>query len=76
MARPTDPLQAIARSDPNNIFNALTKRLVTLELNQTLVNNWLTMWQTQISNKFKGINATQHEATDRLRALQVQRPPS
>ena len=66
-----DPLQAIARADPNNIFNALTKRLVTLELNQTLINNWLTIWQGQIGGRFKGLNVTQEEAAKRVRGLQV-----
>ena len=62
----------MARSDPNNIFNALTKRLVTLELNQTLINNWLSLWQAQISSKFKAINATLDESSRRLRVAQTE----
>ncbi|KAL3926378.1 MAG: hypothetical protein SGPRY_003324, partial [Prymnesium sp.] len=68
---PSDPLQAMARLDPNNIFNALTKRLVTLELNQTLINNWLTIWQSQITSRFKTLNLTQEETTKRMRGVQV-----
>ena len=67
----SDPLQAIARSDPNNIFNALTRRLVELELNQTLINNWLTMWQGQIAARFKALNATNEEAAKRMRGVQA-----
>jgi hypothetical protein len=32
------------RNDPNNIFNVLTKRMQALELNQSLINNWLTLY--------------------------------
>ena len=58
-------------ADPNNIFNALTQKMRNLELNQSLINNWLTLWQNQTTKKMKVANATQEEALGRLRAVQA-----
>ena len=60
------------RNDPNNIFAALTSRMGTLELNQSLINNWLTLWQTNIKEKFKLINETQADVKSRVKAAQAE----
>ena len=64
-------LPGIARNDPNNIFNALTNKMRDLELNQSLINNWLTLWQNQTTKKMKTANATQEEGLARLRGVQT-----
>lgn len=64
-------LAPLGRSDPNTIFSALTRRMGELELNQSLINNWLTLWQNQIVGKIKTLNATHEEAQRRLRGLQA-----
>ena len=47
----------------------MTKRMGVLELNQTLINNWLTLWQSQIAGRFKQFNATNNETGRTLRAV-------
>ena len=59
------------QNDPSNIFAVLTKRMAALELNQSLINNWLTLWQNQITTKIKLLNATQEEGGLRLKELQA-----
>ena len=58
------------RNDPNNIFAALTSRMGALELNQSLINNWLTLWQSQITTKLKQFNATHDDVKGRIRTMQ------
>ena len=61
----------LSRNDPSNIFNALTKRMGELEVNQTLINQWLTLWRSQIGAKVKTLNASQENVTKLLRAVQA-----
>ena len=70
LGRSVEQLATIPRNDPNNIFNALTMRMGQLELNQSLINNWLTLWQNKINTKIKSLNATHEEALVRLRGMQ------
>jgi len=62
-------LSTAMRNDPNNIFGVLTSRMAALELNQSLINNWLTLWQAQIGEKLKKLNATHEETKRGMRAL-------
>ena len=41
-----------------------------LEVNQTLINQWLTLWRSQIGAKVKTLNASQENVTKLLRAVQ------
>ena len=59
------------RNDPNNIFAALTSRMGALELNQSLLNNWLTLWQNKINTRFKQLNATHDELKLKVRSVQA-----
>ena len=71
---PLPPSQAAAlraANDPNNIFSALTKRMGTLEINQTLINTWISLWEGQISAKLKNLSATQNATHTKLRAVQA-----
>ena len=70
---PLPPSQAAAlraANDPNNIFSALTKRMGTLEINQTLINTWISLWEGQISAKLKNLSATQNATQNKLRSVQ------
>ena len=68
---PSAGLNDRLRNDPNNIFAALTSRMGKLELNQSLINNWLTLWQNQIATKLKQLNATHDELKGKLRNMQA-----
>ena len=71
---PLPPSQAAAlraANDPNNIFSALTKRMGTLEINQTLINTWISLWEGQISAKLKNLSATQNATHTKLRGVQA-----
>ena len=51
----------IARNDPNSIFNTLQAKVIALELNNSLILDWLTLWQTQISAKIRVLNTMLNE---------------
>ena len=71
---PLPPSQAAAlraANDPNNIFSALTKRMGTLEINQTLINTWISLWEGQISAKLKNLSAMQNATHTKLRTVQA-----
>ena len=71
---PLPPSQAAAlraANDPNNIFSALTKRMGTLEINQTLINTWISLWEGQISAKLKNLSAMQNATHTKLRSVQA-----
>ena len=71
---PLPPSQAAAlraANDPNNIFSALTKRMGTLEINQTLINTWISLWEVQISAKLKNLSAMQNATHTKLRSVQA-----
>ena len=49
-------------NDPNNIFAVLTGRMGALELNQSLTNNWLTVWQNQTGERLRKLTASHEES--------------
>ena len=58
----------LARNDPNSIFNTLQAKVIALELNNSLILDWLTLWKTQISAKIRVLNTTLNETTLQLRS--------
>jgi hypothetical protein len=59
------------RNDPNHIFNVLQSKMRQLELNQSLIHDWLVVWQAQIGSKLKGLNASAEAASTGARAAQA-----
>ena len=70
-AAPSRPVPPAIANDPNNIFGALTQRMGALELNQTLINTWISLWEGKVSSKMKNLSATQDEAGRKLLATQT-----
>lgn len=59
------------RNDPNHIFNVLQSKMRQLELNQSLIHDWLVVWQAQIGSKLKGLNASAEAASTAARQAEA-----
>jgi len=64
-------LDPFYRNDPNHIFNVLQSKMRQLELNQSLIHDWLVVWQMQIGAKLKGLNASTDAAAALGRSVQA-----
>lgn len=74
LGAPVSPqgLDAFAyRNDPNNIFTVLQNKMRQLELNQSLIHDWLTVWQSQIGTKVKALNVSSRAQQLNVSSLQA-----
>lgn len=68
---PTAGVDPFFRNDPNNIFYVLQSKMRQLELNQSLIHDWLVVWQAQIGSKLKGLNASTEATSAVVRTIQA-----
>ena len=62
----------LSRHDPNSIFAALQGRMAQVELNQSLINMWLSKWQNQLGVKLKQLNSTDDDLKAKVKKLQAE----
>ncbi|KOO30287.1 hypothetical protein Ctob_006892 [Chrysochromulina tobinii] len=63
---------ALMNKDPNSIFAVLSSRLGALELNQSITSDWLKLWQNQLVEKLRKLNASHVHHKDVVKGLQTE----